>query len=49
MRRTIVIALLSLGVVVGYGSGIVHMVAHHGERWGHCSHGPALNLEKRSE
>lgn len=29
MRRRIVIALLALGVVGGYGSGIAHVVHHH--------------------
>jgi hypothetical protein len=29
MKRRIVIALLSLGVVVGYGSGIAHAIHHH--------------------
>ncbi len=29
MRRKIVIALLALGTVVGYGSGIAHAVRHH--------------------
>jgi hypothetical protein len=31
MRRRIVIALLALGTVAGYGSGIAHVVHH-----GHC-------------
>ncbi len=30
MKRKIVIALLSLGVVVGYGSGIARAIHHHG-------------------
>jgi hypothetical protein len=29
MKRRIVIALLALGVVGGYGSGIAHAVHHH--------------------
>jgi hypothetical protein len=33
MRRKIKIALLSLGVVLGYGLGIGHIVRHRGEHW----------------
>lgn len=29
MKRRIVIALLALGVVGGYGTGIAHVVHHH--------------------
>jgi len=29
MKRRIVIALLALGVVGGYGSGIAHVMHHH--------------------
>ena len=29
MRRPILIALLSLGMIAGYGSGIAHIVHHH--------------------
>ena len=29
MKRKVVIALLSLGVVVGYGSGIAQAIHHH--------------------
>jgi hypothetical protein len=29
MRHRIVIALLTLGVIGGYGSGIAHLVHHH--------------------
>jgi hypothetical protein len=34
MRRKIVIALLALGTVVGYGSGIAHAIGHH---HAHCA------------
>lgn len=34
MRRTLKITLLSLGVVLGYGFGIAHVVHHH--RYGHA-------------
>jgi hypothetical protein len=37
MRRRIVIALLALGTVVGYGSGIAHAVRWHHAHEGHCS------------
>jgi hypothetical protein len=29
MRRNIAIALLALGTVLGYGSGIAHVACHH--------------------
>jgi hypothetical protein len=29
MRRRFAIALLALGTVLGYGSGIAHVVHHH--------------------
>jgi hypothetical protein len=41
MKRKIIMALLALGVVAGYGSGIAHAVHHHHEActgWQH-SHG----------
>jgi hypothetical protein len=38
MRRRIVIALLALGTVVGYGSGIAHAVRWHHAHAGECSH-----------
>lgn len=33
MRRKIKITLLSLGVVLGYGLGIAHIVHHRGRHW----------------
>ncbi len=38
MRRRIVIALLALGTVVGYGSGIASAVHQHRMHAGECSH-----------
>jgi len=35
MRRRIVIALLALGTIAGYGSGIAHAVHMHRARWAH--------------
>jgi hypothetical protein len=37
MRRRIVIALLALGTVVGYGSGIAHAVRWHCVHHAHCA------------
>jgi hypothetical protein len=37
MRRRIVIALLALGTVAGYGSGIAHAVHAHRMHAGQCS------------
>jgi hypothetical protein len=39
MRRRIVIALLALGTVAGYGSGIAHMAYGHGRHGGECCSG----------
>lgn len=37
MRRRIVIALLALGTVAGYGSGIAHAVHAHRMHAGQCA------------
>jgi hypothetical protein len=39
MRRRIAIALLTLGTVVGFGSGIAHVVHGHGHCHDACNHG----------
>jgi hypothetical protein len=38
MRRPIVIALLALGTIAGYGSGLAHMCAWHHSHCSSCPH-----------
>jgi hypothetical protein len=45
MRRRLVIALLTFGVLAGYGSGFAHLMRHGHAGWD-CHHGDSSSAPR---